>query len=112
MPPASSAAAATTSPPRSLEDELAKHVAAQKLARECIATQRARACQPCAPDANEAKSVNEVYQIIKSKMDVTSSGDGYGMTGNVSKGGLAKLFDVLRTQFEFDETAYFMDLGQ
>jgi len=52
-----------------------------------------------------------VYQIIKSKMDVTSSGDGYGMTGNVSKGGLAKLFDVLRTQFEFDETAYFMDLG-
>lgn len=90
------AAAATTSPPKSLEDEIAKHVATQQLAKECIAKQKAKAAQQCSNDADEAKTVNEVYQIIKSKMDVTSSGDGYGMTGNVSKGGLSKLFDYLR----------------
>ena len=95
-PVSAGGAAAATSPPKSLEDEIAKHVATQQLAKECIAKQKAKAAQQCSNDADEAKTVNEVYQIIKSKMDVTSSGDGYGMTGNVSKGGLSKLFDYLR----------------
>ena len=61
--------------------------------------------------AVQAQAVSDVYNIIKSKVDVTSAGDGYGMTGHVTKASMSRLFDVMRTKFDFDSNAWFMDLG-
>jgi hypothetical protein len=51
------------------------------------------------------------YQIIKSKVDITSGGDGYGMTGNCTQASMAKLLEVLQIKYELGRDAWFMDLG-
>eukprot|EP00039_Didymoeca_costata_P013910 m.218001 g.218001 ORF g.218001 m.218001 type:complete len:749 (+) comp15897_c0_seq4:426-2672(+) len=61
--------------------------------------------------ANQASMVSNVYASIKRKLDITCGGDGYGITGNVTQASLSKLFEVMRTKCEMDESAWFIDLG-
>lgn len=51
------------------------------------------------------------YSIIKSKVDITSGGDGYGMTGNCTQASMGKLFEVLQDKCELGSDSWFMDLG-
>jgi hypothetical protein len=66
------------------------------------------------PKPSPTKSHPDVlmaYQIIKSKVDITSGGDGYGMTGNCTQASMAKLLEVLQIKYELGRDAWFMDLG-
>eukprot|EP00038_Savillea_parva_P028924 m.67783 g.67783 ORF g.67783 m.67783 type:complete len:1010 (+) comp8468_c0_seq2:201-3230(+) len=78
----------------------------------------AAAAHPSSSTTNGAGSalprhpdVTHAYQIIKSKMDITSGGDGYGMTGNCTQASMARLFDALQTTCELGPDSWFMDLG-
>lgn len=62
-------------------------------------------------EIDESKDLDHIYQTINGKIDITSGADGYGMTGNVTRASMHKLFEVLRNQFELGKDSWFMDLG-
>jgi hypothetical protein len=57
------------------------------------------------------EDVDAAYAIIKTKIDITSGGDGYGMTGNCTQGSMAHLLEFMQSKCDLDESAMFMDLG-
>lgn len=63
---------------------------------------------PMLPSTAEQRIVKEVYEVVKTKVDITCGGDGYGMTGNCTLGAMTRLFDVLRVKFELNVSSYFM----